>query len=221
MTFFKIGFNVRDKSPRNYDGAIEKNKGLLVGIKEVKVDTNRGLAFGGIFTDVDVNKGLVISAGAGYAYKNNGVICNCLVATADYNYGLMVAPIIKLGRGWPGNGGNRGVLLGGWAMCDGGYSNGVTIAGLSHVTNGHAKGLSISFLSDVDESFKGVSIAVYNIARSFNGVRLGLFNICREGSKGVDIGLLNIRMDAPWYAKVIPLLAVRFSTNAKSLEFES
>jgi hypothetical protein len=48
----------------------------------------------------------------------------------------------------------------------------------------------------------------------------GAINIAEKGSRGVQIGLLNVRADAPWYARYIPIIAVRWSDKTgKKKEF--
>jgi hypothetical protein len=55
---------------------------------------------------------------------------------------------------------------------------------------------------------------IYNVCKSFIGAQLSPINITRAPSKGVQVGLLNIRTDAPWYAKVMPFLAIRYSDKS-------
>jgi len=53
------------------------------------------------------------------------------------------------------------------------------------------------------------------------GVQFGLYNVCGEDAEGIQIGLINRREEAPWYAKFIPLLAVRRNKQQKIIKTES
>ncbi len=56
----------------------------------------------------------------------------------------------------------------------------------------------------------GAQTGIVNAAKKFNGVQFGLFNVCDEGSKGLQVGLLNYRRGSgPWYKKLTLGLAFR------------
>ncbi|MBS3085222.1 hypothetical protein J4225_00880 [Candidatus Pacearchaeota archaeon] len=59
----------------------------------------------------------------------------------------------------------------------------------------------------------GMQVGAGNGALKLRGCQVGFYNVCGEDSKGVQIGFLNRRENAPWYAKVIPFIAIR---NGKS-----
>lgn len=81
-------------------------------------------------------------------------------------------------------------------------------------------GAAISMLNIVDEKMRGFALGIFNLQGSFRGFRIGAINISKEASKSVDVGLLNIRVDAPWYAKVIPFVAVRYSDKTSKKEVQ-
>lgn len=58
----------------------------------------------------------------------------------------------------------------------------------------------------------GASIGAVNLAGTANGVQIGLVNYVALDSSVVQIGLLNIRRDAPWYSRVVPGIAVRLGS---------
>ena len=64
---------------------------------------------------------------------------------------------------------------------------------------------------NITEKYSGAQIGLFNYAEEMKGVQFSLVNICGKDSGGIQTGLLNIRKDAPWYAKVIPFFAYRGS----------
>lgn len=111
-------------------------------------------------------------------------------------------------------------------------SYGITVAGATAISKGNSYGIIGSAITYVKEkayglvaglvtrvgTLNGVGIGVINIADSFNGVRIGLVNQTIRQAHGVDIGLINTRFDAPWYAKFVPIIAIRFSAKKAKAE---
>jgi len=95
--------------------------------------------------------------------------------------------------------------------------NGVSIAFAGNLceTFGSDNGIIIGGilnLLSIDTDVNGVICSsLLNICGKLNGLMLGLINIINGPSTGIQIGLLNIRIDAQWYAKVIPGIAIRFA----------
>ena len=90
-------------------------------------------------------------------------------------------------------------------------ANGLTAAAVNLI-EGNTKGILVSLLgASVGGAVKGFAASIITRCHSFKGVMLGLINFTETASRGVQLGLLNIRMDAPWYAKAIPFIAIRFS----------
>jgi hypothetical protein len=93
---------------------------------------------------------------------------------------------------------------------------GVNVGGYSN-TSKNMKGLSIAglFGNGCEDDIRGLSVAgMINLSERLVGIALSLVNVVTSPSKGVQIGLLNVRTDAPWYAKVIPFIAFRFSEKS-------
>ena len=58
---------------------------------------------------------------------------------------------------------------------------------------------------------------VLNYAEKLRGVQVSLINICGKDSEGVQGGVINWRMGVPWYATLIPIIAIR-TGKKKSIE---
>ncbi len=81
------------------------------------------------------------------------------------------------------------------------------------------RGAQIGLGNYAEDSSYGAQIGGINYAEdSSYGAQIGLLlNICRRGSV-LQAGLINYRIGAPWYAKIIPLVAIRSSKEQKGLE---
>jgi|GEM_PF-2231818 len=82
-----------------------------------------------------------------------------------------------------------------------------------NVITENLKGIASGLVVRVRGAARGLMLSCIGICNSFEGVMIGAINICNDKSQGIQIGLLNIRTDAPWYAKVVPGIAIR--TNGK------
>ena len=88
-------------------------------------------------------------------------------------------------------------------------NNGVALAGLLNAMDIN-NGVSLAGGNFMREN-NGFMAGLINVCESFKGIQLGMLNMVGSGSRGVQFGLFNIRMNAPWYAKVLPLIAIRWS----------
>ncbi len=92
-----------------------------------------------------------------------------------------------------------------------GNMDGVQAAVFENVVWGRMKGLQLALLTNDADSFKGVQLSL-------------LMNVCRDSdtaeSTGVQAGLFNMRLGehVRWYAKAIPLIAVRRPLGKKPVQ---
>ncbi|RME78976.1 MAG: hypothetical protein D6769_03580 [Methanobacteriota archaeon] len=104
---------------------------------------------------------------------------------------------------------SKGIAGGILNMAYGDFS-GVAL-GLGNDIIGNSKGLMLGlYKNDFLGNVKGFLLSLStNIAHSgASGLMLGLVNFA-DDVVGLQIGLINIRKNAPWYAKAIPVIAIR------------
>ncbi|MCP4176557.1 MAG: hypothetical protein GY756_02225 [bacterium] len=83
----------------------------------------------------------------------------------------------------------EGVQFGGYNEFE--ESDGLQV-GLCNVSSVNSNSVMLSLINYSDYNSKGFQIAISNSAYDFDGIQLGAFNInCNNGSKGIQIGLLN------------------------------
>lgn len=76
------------------------------------------------------------------------------------------------------------------------------------------EGVVIGGYNDV-ELFRGVIAGLMNVGEKVSGMMVGLFNMA-EDFKGVQVGILNVRDNAPWYARYVPIVAIRTGKAPKA-----
>lgn len=78
----------------------------------------------------------------------------------------------------------------------------------------HAKGVQIGVANwdsgkdlkgDGRTALKGMQLGVFNRTYQNHGLQIGLINYSTKG-KGVQVGIINIRANNPWYSKVLPIV---------------
>jgi hypothetical protein len=75
------------------------------------------------------------------------------------------------------------------------------------------KGMQAAPINYAKEAY-GLQTGAISYAKKFRGIQFSLINICGEDSEGLQVGLINYRKGAPWYARFIPFFA--FRTKKKS-----
>ncbi|VVB99886.1 Uncharacterised protein [uncultured archaeon] len=177
----------------------ERTNGLAAGAG-VYAREVRGVSAGGIISAVKDCYG--VNAGT-LAVSNNmrGFSFGALNEIRETNQGVAFG---LLGVG-------VGAGIGAWKIGD--YcSKGAVIGGLYAATHEDTWGVVASgFMTRVGGKMRGIMAGFVNLADSFSGFRIGVINMTlgEVPSKGVEIGLLNISTENPWWARVIPFVAVR------------
>lgn len=84
----------------------------------------------------------------------------------------------------------------------------------------HYDGVQLGIGNFVTDSFsgemRGLQISpIFNYADSVKGLQIGAINVLEdnENSNCLQLGLLNVNLEAPWYAKFIPGIAYRRSRD--------
>lgn len=169
--------------------------------------------------------GLTLALAAGPSSMNGvgiGILCGNIEGSRSDTYNGVSVGLLASAGNETINGASVGGLIGG-----GDKVNGLTIGGLAELTpevNGlkvagglafclkRIRGVGIGGLIGAFEDAEGLVVGgLLNICGRLKGLMVGLVNIVARPSTGVQIGLLNIRTDAPWYAKVIPGIAIRYA----------
>ncbi len=73
------------------------------------------------------------------------------------------------------------------------------------------KGMLLGVVNGALSHLKGASIGLVNYSEKLKGLQAGIINITDSASIGVQLGIFNFRMSGPWYARIIPVLAIRFA----------
>jgi len=176
-----------------------KTKGVAAGIGVIVRDV-KGVAGGLISGARDVDGAHI---GLGMAMTDNmrgfsaGLFNLIWKTNRGFAFGLIGTSV--------GNG------IGSWRIGD--YcSKGAVVGGIYASTQENTEGFVFGgLIASVGGKMRGIMAGIVNLADSFEGFRIGVINMSiGEGpSKGVEIGLLNINAENPWWAKVSPIFAIR------------
>lgn len=193
----------------------EKTSHCAVSMLVENNGKTKGLA-AGVGVSVREAKGVVAGLiGSGVAKDCRGVNVAIMLALSGNVHGLSAAVFNEVGEK------NNGVALGlvgvgvgdsisSWRIGD--YcSKGAVIGGLYAGVHENAKGFVFGGFMTLTGKMRGIVAGLINLGESIEGLRIGLinFDIGEGHSKGLEIGLLNIKESNPWWAKVVPLFAIR------------
>ncbi len=192
----KIGLN--NKWGRNYPD--KRTPDIAFSICKNEGDRTKGFVWGA-FNKIEGNtNGLVVGTYNGIKGDANGPVVGIVNSIGEGTEEFV------FGKG----NANRSVI--GLLVNDiKGDANGTVVGIVGNGIFGNANGRVLGTVNIILEKLEGFVFGAMSFCNTFKGGMLGIINFTDKGSRGVQVGLLNIRSDAPWYAKVIPIIAFRWS----------
>jgi len=217
---------LKDSKPRLRLAIIKNTGSELNGVNVALGDNNAdkssyGVNVSGLGNVAKDSRGFNVAGFMNLTEKSIGANVAGFGNVMQSSYGFNVTGGVNL-TGWSSYGFNV-AGLGNFAE----KSIGANVAGIINFA-GESIGLDIALVNYCNASqdnkenesgiLRGVQAGIANGAKILRGAQFGLYNVCGEDAEGIQIGLINRREGARWYAKFIPFLAVRRNKKQKILK---